>query len=109
MFYNLNMAQDLLEPELLYKRELKEKHHQNVVNLFDELVKQSQVDVESNKALCTKIYSKQEEAKKVESKLSSARGLKILFIIMIVLGAFLALPYALYTTIKNKELFHKLH
>ena len=51
MFYNLNMAQDLLEPELLYKRELKEKHHQNVVNLFDELVKQSQVDIESNKVL----------------------------------------------------------
>lgn len=103
MFYNLNMAQDLLEPELLYKRELKEKHHQNVVNLFDELVKQSQVDVESNKALCTKIYSKQEEAKKVESKLSSARGLKILFIIMIVLGAFLAF-ISIFTFMSNQVL-----
>lgn len=85
------MAQDLLEPELLYKRELKDKHHQNVVDLFDELVKQSGVDIDVNKDLCTKIYAKQEDVRKTQKKLNSARGLKALFIIMIVLGAFLAL------------------
>lgn len=85
------MAQDLLEPELLYKRELKEKHHNNVVALFDELVKKSGVDTAANKALCEKIYAKKEEQKKFESKLNKARGLKIFSIVLIVLGAFLAL------------------
>lgn len=85
------MSQDLLEPELLYKRELKDKHHQNVVDLFNELVKESGVDKEANKQTCQKIYSKEEEAKKYEIKLSRNRGLKVLFIISIVLGAILSL------------------
>ena len=85
------MANDLLEPELLYKRELKDKHHQNVCDFFDELVKQSGVDVELNKATCSKIYSKQNEAKKLEKSLNSARTVKILAIISIVIGAILAL------------------
>ena len=85
------MAEDLLEPELLYKRELKDKHHQNVVDLFDELVKKSGIDAEANKALCEKIYSKQDESKKYQSKLNKSRGLKAFFIVMIVLGAVLAL------------------
>ena len=85
------MANDLLEPELLYKRELKDKHHQNVVDLYDELVKKSGVDVEANKTLCNKIYAKQAEANKFKTKLSKAQGLKALFIIMIVIGALLAI------------------
>ncbi len=96
------MAQDLLEPELLYKSELRDKHHQNVVDLFDELVKQSGVDKDANKALCEKIYAKQGEAKKVEHKLSTSRGLNVLFIIMIVLGAILALISII--TFVNKQI-----
>ena len=44
------MATDLLEPELLYKRELKEKHHQSVVDFFSELVAKSGVNKDENKA-----------------------------------------------------------
>jgi len=84
-------SNDLLEPELLYKRELKEKHHKNVTDLFDELVKQSGVDVEANKALCSKIYAKQEESKKVEINLGKSRTLKGFSIAMIIIGALLAL------------------
>ena len=83
-------SNDLLEPELLYKRELKEKHHQNTVNLFNELVEKSGVDKDANKVLCEKIYAKQAEAKKFEARLSSSRGLRTLFIILIVLGAILS-------------------
>lgn len=83
-------SNDLLEPELLYKRELKEKHHQNTVNLFKELVEKSGVDKDANKILCDKIYAKQAEAKKFEARLSSSRGLRTLFIILIVLGAILS-------------------
>ena len=97
------MAQDLLEPELLYKRELKEKHHQNTVNLFDELVKQSEVNIDANQALCEKIYAKREDVKKNEKKLNSAKGLKTLFTIMIVLGAFLAL-ISIFTFVMDKIL-----
>ena len=85
------MAQDLLEPELLYKRELKDKHHENVVNLFNELVTRSGVDKDSNKALCEKIYSKQGEKRKLEAKLGTQRGLKGFFIFLIVLGGLLTL------------------
>ena len=97
------MAQDLLEPELLYKRELKEKHHQNTVNLFDELVKQSEVNIDVNQALCEKIYAKREDVRKNEKKLNSAKGLKTLFTIMIVLGAFLAL-ISIFTFVMDKIL-----
>ena len=83
-------SNDLLEPELLYKRELKEKHHQNTVNLFNELVEKSGVDKDANKVLCEKIYAKQGEVKKYEARLSSSRGLRTLFIILIVLGAILS-------------------
>lgn len=84
-------SNDLLEPELLYKRELKEKHHQNTVNLFNELVEKSGVDKDANKILCDKIYAKQAETKKYEARLSSSRGLKALFIVAIVIGAILGL------------------
>ena len=85
------MAQDLLEPELLYKKELKDKHHQNVVDLFNNLVEQSGVDKEANKALCDKIYARQDEKSKLEAKLGTQNGLKAFFIVLIVLGALLTL------------------
>ena len=100
---------DLLEPELLYKRELKEKHHQNTVDLFDELVKKSGIDVEANKLTCEKIYSKQSELKRLNSKLNGANRLKNLFIVIMILGIisvlfgiiFLALqiPFPIYVMI----------
>ena len=82
---------DLLEPELLYKRELKDKHHQSVVDLFDELVKKSGVNIEANQELCSRIYAKQAESRKLNINLSNARGLKSLFIIAIVFGAIASL------------------
>ena len=45
---------DLLEPEQLYQSELKQKHHDNVVNFFDRLVKKAGTDVEANKLTCKK-------------------------------------------------------
>lgn len=91
---------DLLEPELLYKRELKDKHHKNVTDLFDELVKQSGVDPEANKALCEKIYAKQSETKKVEISLGKSRALKGFSIAMIVIGALLAV-ISIFTFVAN--------
>ena len=85
------MAQDLLEPELLYKRELKDKHDSNVRALFDELVAKSGVNIEENQILCKKIYTKQAEAKKIEGKLNTSRGWKAFFIVLLIFGAFLSL------------------
>ena len=95
------MAQDLLEPELLYKRELKDKHHQSVVDLFDELTKQSGVDPSANKELCSRIYAKQEESKIAKAKLDKQQGLRVLFIIMIVIGAIAALASIIPFTSNN--------
>ena len=82
---------ELLEPELLYKRELKEKHHQNVVDFFNELVKKSGVNIEENSATCDKIYAKQRETNVYESKLGKSRAVSVLSVFSIVFGALLAL------------------
>lgn len=79
--------QDLLEPEKLYRSELKEKHHNNVVSYFDELVKESKINIEENNLTCDKVYSKQEEKKTFESKLGKTRFVKFLGIFSIILGA----------------------
>ena len=109
LFYNVIMqANDLLEPELLYKRELKDKHHQSVVDLFDELTKKSGVNVEANQELCSRIYAKQRESQRLRQKLEKTGGLRGLFIFLIVLGAILSIvsiPLFMYQLILAGILF----
>ena len=82
---------DLLEPELLYTRELKDKHHENVVNYFKKLVEKSHIDVEANKATCKKYYKECEVLEGLRKKLRRLRALQILFIFLclLIVGIFL--------------------
>ena len=85
------MATDLLEPELLYKRELKEKHHQSVVDFFNELVARSGVNKDENKALCEKIYARKADASKLSQRLGKIKSVKVIGILSIVFGAIIGL------------------
>ncbi len=82
---------DLLEPELLYTRELKDKHHDTVVKYFDKLVEKSHIDVEANKATCKKYYKECENLENLQKKLRKLRALQVLFIFLclLIVGIFL--------------------
>ena len=82
---------DLLEPELLYTRELKDKHHDNVVKYFDKLVSKSHIDVEANKATCKKYYKECEILANLQKKARKLAALKVLFIFLclLIVGIFL--------------------
>ena len=82
---------DLLEPERLYVTELKQKHHDNVVNYFNELVKKSGVDTSANKITCDRFYKESANLEKLYKSLRKLNGLKVLFIFLclLIVGIFL--------------------
>lgn len=82
---------DLLEPELLYTSELKQKHNDNVVSYFDNLVKISGVNPEENKKTCKAYYDACTDLEKLNKKSRNLNLLKVLFIILcfIIVGIFL--------------------
>lgn len=77
---------ELLEPERLYKSQLKAKHNDGVCSFFEELTKESGVNIEENR-VSVKQYKeacqKLEESKKA---LSKGKTLKTFMIVLIVLG-----------------------
>ena len=85
------MNADLLDPESVYKYELKDKHHERVIKYVEDLTKRSGVDVEANRMTCDKLYLVRREIKTLEGKLGRSKFLQILFIVMIILGAFFGL------------------
>lgn len=82
---------DLLEPELLYKTELKEKHHNTVVDEIENLAKKGGLNQEENKLTCKKYYDTQAKLLKLRKKERSLTALKVLFIFLcfVIIGIFL--------------------
>lgn len=82
---------DLLEPERLYVTELKQKHHDNVVKYFNELVKKSGVDSAANKITCDRFYKESDKLEKLYKSSRKLNGLKVLFIFLclLIVGIFL--------------------
>ena len=83
--------ENLLEPELLYKNELKDKHHDNVVRYFDELTKKSGVDTQANKTTCDNYYKENEVLEGLNKKDKKLGFLLVFFIILcfVIVGIFL--------------------
>lgn len=79
---------ELLEPERLYKSQLKDQHHERVEKYLDDLVKKSQINKEENRATCDSLYHVQAEIKQLNTRLGRSKFLRVLCIIMIILGAF---------------------
>ena len=82
---------DLLEPERLYVTELKQKHHDNVVKYFNELVKKSAIDKSANKLTCDRFYKESANLEKLYKSSRKLNGLKVLFIFLclLIVGIFL--------------------
>ena len=82
---------NLLEPELLYESQLKQKHHDNVVKFFEDLVGTSKVNKEQNKATCAKYYSAEADYQKLMKKSKNLGILKVFFIFLclLIVGIFL--------------------
>lgn len=82
---------DLLEPELLYERELKQKHHDNVVKFLGDLVKKSGIDKEANKLTCKEYYEEAANLNSLKKKLANLNILKgiFIFLCLLIAGIFL--------------------
>lgn len=63
------MAEDLLQPLDSYNMILKNKHHENTVKYFDDLVKKSNIDIESNKRTVKAYKNLENEIKALNKKL----------------------------------------
>lgn len=75
------MGTDILEPLDSYKMMLKDKHHDNTVKYFDDLVKESKVDIEENKRIVKRYNDAKAQLDKVTSKKNGFVTLKVFMFI----------------------------
>lgn len=80
-----------LEPLKYYELELKEKHKENVESFFEELSKNSKVDIEGNKQTCHKYYAENSLLDKFKSSLSATKAGIVFMIILMIVGFALGL------------------
>ena len=92
----------ILEPIDLYNRQFKEKFEKNTLDYFDKLVKESNVDVEKNKACVKKYKAAVNECNNLKSKNKKNNALKWLFIILILVAVAVAVIAAMGYFSKNK-------
>ena len=74
---------DYLEPQKYYEHGLKDLHHQNVSDRFDELTKESKVDVGENRITSDKYYK---EKATLDSFNKSLNGTKVGIVFMAILA-----------------------
>ena len=75
-----------LEPHKYYQHALKDIHNENVEKYFDELTKQSGVNVEENKATIDKLKKEQEKLNKYSKAVTRANVVLALTIIFVIIG-----------------------
>ncbi|MCQ2792497.1 MAG: hypothetical protein MJ208_03125, partial [Bacilli bacterium] len=96
---------DITEPVKAYQQ-AKEMYHQNVVDYFDQLVKDSQTNLEANKSTCDAYYKKLTEVDNANKK-SNKKGrlktfLKVLMVICFITIALIPVGLLIKSRIKNK-------
>lgn len=77
---------EYLEPLKYYESSLKNIHHDNVEEYFNELTQQSGVDVDANQVTCNKLYKERENLKKVQKKMTGIIVLEVFLIIFAIIG-----------------------
>jgi hypothetical protein len=70
------IAADLLEPSRLFKTVVKPTHRENCEAFYDQMIRESKVDVELNKLTVKNIKAKQEKINKQEKSLKGKKALK---------------------------------
>ena len=87
--------QELLEPLKIYNYELKYKHEENVTAFFDDLVRQSGVNVEENRKTCAEYYGYLAQIKQGKKKLGGKIFLRVLSILVTVFSFLIAFILAI--------------
>lgn len=77
----------LLEPCESYEKFYKSEFQKNAEELFEKLLKESQVPVDENRRLAEQYRKTSEEAKTLGKKLSRMKALRIFLIVLAVIGA----------------------
>lgn len=85
------MNEYLLEPIKGYKSYYKEKIKQNATELYDSLLKQSEIDLEQNRVTSQKYREAQELAATTQKRLKKYKVLRVLLIICAVIGGLLCI------------------
>ena len=73
-----------LEPLKYYESSLKDEHLENVTNFFDDLAKESRVDIDANKETCTKYYQEDKKLQQVNKLLARAKAGFVIFLILFI-------------------------
>lgn len=76
---------ELLEPILFYKNQLKDSFHRNAEDFFDELGKKAGTNIEENKSICAKYYKEENVIKNLKGQNSRKKAGNVFTIIGIVL------------------------
>ena len=82
---------DILEPRKKYFQELEKTHLENTTQYFENLVKESGVDAESNKRTCQKIYGLESQIRELKKKEMAGKGKMMLVIILFAIVLFAGL------------------
>ncbi len=77
--------QMLYEPRELFQKQLKDNYHKAAEEYFDSLTKDSKVDTAANEEHVKQYKKDKENADALEKEASSARGLKIFVLVMLIL------------------------
>ena len=77
-------VKDITEPVKAYNQ-IKDVHHQNVVDFFDELIKKSETNVEANKTTCAAYYKKLSDVETSNKQIKKIKRKKNFLIFLCVL------------------------
>lgn len=94
---------DLLEPSKLYRTVIKDAHHENVVDYFDNLVKKANVDVELNVDTIRKINLKNKEIEKETKKRNSKASLGTFLLVTSIIFFVVSLIMVLIAILGNHQ------
>ena len=80
------MDTDLLEPRSAYQHIYKDKHHENTIKYFDDLVKKANTDIEGNRQTVKQYREVLKQLESLNGKLAGKKGLKTFLIILTVIS-----------------------
>ena len=98
---------DLLNPRKAYELQLKEDHHKNASDFFDELAKKSTINIEENRATVKNYYKAQKDLENSKSQREKKRVLKTFLYILAVLLIILAVVMFLLMFTDDESLIRK--
>lgn len=93
----------IYEPLKTYKNVLKEKHHNNTLNYFNDLVKKSNVDVELNKETIKKLNKYNKDYNNLKGSIKSYKNIRIFLILII--GILFLLPLIHYNSLHFEKTY----